>query len=230
MPANFVFHFFFSLPFLFTGFAVRFSFFRCTRDFPKISLMRVCFDGLCFASRRAAAVDEETQTVSDVHDTGGGGCGGVCAIGQTNHIYDSTSGNNTNSSTTSERNPVTESKDTTDSSHKNHKHHCTGSSTARSKLLSLLSLNNIDKKIFFLRAKMDSNDASRNHTANSNTYDIDLVNRNHSNSVVSVYFPFYLLLLLTSTFFLLISLVFSALFYRPITIIIQRKWIRHQQP
>lgn len=151
--------------------------------------MRVCFDGLCFASRRAAAVDEETQTVSDVHDTGGGGCGGVCA--QTNHIYDDTSGNNTNSSTASERNPATESKDTTESSHKIHKHHCTATSTARSKLLSLLSLNNIDKKIFFLRAKMDSNDASRNHNANSNTYDIDLVNRNHSNSVVSVHFAFF---------------------------------------
>ena len=195
--------------------------------------MRVCFDGLCFASRRAAAVDEETQTVSDVHDTGGGGCGGVCAIGQTNHIYDDTSGNNTNSSTTSERNPATESKDTTDSSHKIHKHHCTATSTARSKLLSLLSLNNFDKKIFFLRAKMDSNDASRNHNANSNTYDIDLVNRNHSNSVVSI--AFILLAFLSFTpadiynFFLILSFA-SLFFYRPITIIIQRKWIRHRQP
>lgn len=174
--------------------------------------MRVCFDGLCFASRRAAAVDEETQTVSEIHDTGGGGIGG----GHTNHICDD-SCNNIN--TLTERNPI-DSRDTTDSSHKIHKHHCSASSTARSKLLSLLSLNNIDRKIFFLRAKMDTNDAPRVHNANSNTYDIDLANRNHSNSVVSIY-----LSLTFDTRIKLISLKmeFSFFFffslYRPITII-----------
>ncbi|XP_031619272.1 cGMP-dependent protein kinase, isozyme 2 forms cD4/T1/T3A/T3B isoform X2 [Contarinia nasturtii] len=137
--------------------------------------MRVCFDGLCFASRRAAAVDEETQTVSEFHDTGGGG--------HTNHIYISDTLscnpniNNTNNPT--ERIQCDSSKDTTDSSHKIHKnHHCSTTSTTRSKLLSLLSLNNLDRKIFFVRPKMDSHDVPRVHS----TYDIGLVSRNHSNN------------------------------------------------
>lgn len=139
--------------------------------------MRVCFDGLCFA-RRAAAVDEETQTVSEFHDTGGGG-------GHTNHVYISdTLSNNQNINNSNERNQCDSSKDSTDSSHKNHKnHHCSTTSTARSKLLSLLSLNNLDRKIFFVSSKMDTNDTPRVHNVNSNTYDIDLVNRNHSNNV-----------------------------------------------
>lgn len=73
--------------------------------------MRVCFDGLCFASRRAAAVDEETQTVSEFHDTGGGG--------HINHLCDESHSTNNIDSTAS--------KDTIDSSHKISKHHCSAS-------------------------------------------------------------------------------------------------------
>lgn len=135
--------------------------------------MRVCFDGLCFASRRTAAVDEETQTVSEVDDTGGGG--------HTNHICDESHHSTNNIDPTA-------SKDTIDSSHKIHKHHCSASSTARNKLLSLLSLNNIDRKIFFRRTKMDSHDTQtpRVQSANSNQFDLDLVNRNHTSNMVSV--------------------------------------------
>lgn len=166
---------FFLFCFCFAGFVVQFSFFRCAKWFANISLMRVCFNGLCFASRRAAAVDEETQTVSDIHDTGGGG--------HINHICD----DSCNIPALSDQRNQNDSRDTTDSSHKILKNHCSASSTARSKLLSLLSLNNIDKKIFFLRTKMDSHDSPRVHQANSNTtYDIDLVNRNHSNNMVSI--------------------------------------------
>lgn len=137
--------------------------------------MRVCFDGLCFASKRTAAVDEETQTVSEFHDTGGGG--------HTNYICSDS--NNTNNT---DRNQ-TDSKDTTNSSHKINKNNCSTQTTARSKLLSLLSLNNIDRKLFFIRTKMDTNDAqvSRVQHSTNNTFDIDLVNRNHSNNMVNTH-------------------------------------------
>lgn len=157
-----------------SGFAVRFSFFRCARKFANISLMRVCFDGLCFASRRTAAVDEETQTVPEFHDTGGGG--------HTNFIC----ADSNNSSNLLADRTQTDSKDTTDSSHKIGKNHCNAQSTARSKLLSLLTLNNIDRKLFFIRNKMDSHDAqlSRVQNPTSNTFDIDLVNRTQTNNMV----------------------------------------------
>lgn len=141
--------------------------------------MRVCFNGLCFASRRTAAVDEEPQTVSDFHqsinpdgaiiiqDTGGGG-----TSVQTNlsNIY----------------------VETADNSHNN----CDKTtSNTRSKLLSLLTLNNLDKKLTFLRGgKMDINDTQNhqqqlhNHNnnqtnINSNQFDINLLNRNHNNNI-----------------------------------------------
>lgn len=191
--------------FSFAGFAVQFSFFRCARWFANFSLMRVCFNGLC--SRRAAAVDEETQTVSDIHDTGGGG--------HINHVCDDSC---KNIPALSDQRNQSDSCDTTDPSHKIHKNHCSASSTARSKLLSLLSLNNIDRKLFFLRTKMDSHDSPRVHQANSNpAYDIDLVNRNHSNNMVSILcnkMPTNLSPVWKQFFF-----SYSFLFYRPITII-----------
>lgn len=149
--------------------------------------MRVCFDGLCFASRRTA-VDEETQTVSELHDTGGGiegGSGGGVIGCYTNHICDDQTSNIVCTDPTASIN-----KDTVDSSHKIHKH--TPSSTARNKLLSLLSLSKFDRKLFFLRTnKMDSHDTQtpqrgvHQHQQHNNQFDLDLANRNHSNSMVS---------------------------------------------
>lgn len=132
--------------------------------------MRVCFNGLCFASRRTAAVDEETQTVSDFHqsinpdgviiqDTGGGACV------QTNfsNIYVETVENSHNCDKTT--------------------------SNTRSKLFSLLTLNNLDKKLSFLRGgKMDINDTQNrqqqlhnNHTnINSDQFDENSLNPNHN--------------------------------------------------
>lgn len=161
------------MDFFFAGFAVQHSIFHCARRFAIISLMRVCFNGLCFASRRTAAVDEETQTVTDFHrsinpdgviiqDTGGGG-----TSVQTNlsNIYVETAENSHNCNKTT--------------------------SNTRSKLLSLLTLNNLDKKLTLLRChKMDINDTQNhqqqlhnqnNHTnLNSNQFDVNLLNRNHN--------------------------------------------------
>ena len=154
--------------------------------------MRVCFDGLCFASRRTA-VDEETQTVSELHDTGGieGGGGGIGCY--TNRICDD---NQTSNNIVCTNDPtVSSNKDTVDSSHKIHKH--SASATARNKLLSLLSLSNFDRKLFFLRNKMDSHDTQTppaqqrgggggglHQQQQNNQFSLDLANRNHSNNMV----------------------------------------------
>lgn len=181
------------------GFAIRFSFFRWARWFSIVSLMRVCFDGLCFASRRTA-VDEETQTVTELHDTGGGGgigiAGGGGTIGcYTNHSCDEQTSNSVCSDPTASTN-----KDTVDSSHKIHKH--TPSSTARNKLLSLLTLSNFDRKLFFLRTtKMDTHDTQtplrgvqqQQQQPLNNQFSLDIANRNHSNRVVSMCFLYHAL-------------------------------------